>query len=57
MPMCRRCHAARDRGIAWAELYEYREFKHRTGLTLPEVEQLINNKLLDKGESDLESAA
>ena len=37
MPMCRRCHKGRDAAIAKEELREYREWKHRTGLTLADV--------------------
>jgi hypothetical protein len=48
MPMCRKCHLGRDKGAAAEELREYREFKHRTGLTLPEVEQLLNKGFLPK---------
>lgn len=45
MPMCRRCHRARDLHLAFAELHEYREWKHRTGLTLPQIEAQIREKL------------
>ena len=55
--MCRKCHAARDRGLAWAELLEFRQWKHRTGLTLAEIEPLIETKMLDSDEQDIESAA
>lgn len=38
MPMCRPCHSNRDRRIAADELREYREWKHRTGKTLTDLE-------------------
>lgn len=56
MPMCRKCHHSRDKGRAAQELREYREFKHRTRMTLPEIEQLLS-KILDAGDADIESAA
>lgn len=37
MPMCHKCHRKRDSALAQAELREYREWKHRTGLTLADV--------------------
>lgn len=37
MPMCRNCHRARDNYLAAKELREYREWKHRTGLTLADA--------------------
>lgn len=37
MPMCARCHNRRDKALARAELHEYRQWKHRTGLTLGEA--------------------
>lgn len=45
MPMCRKCHAIRDKGAAKAELREYRLWKHRTGLTLADIteQQLIES--------------
>lgn len=38
MPMCSVCHLRRDKRLAAAELREYREWKHRTGLTLKDLE-------------------
>lgn len=38
MPMCVSCHATRDKGRAAEELREYREWKHRTGMTLKDLE-------------------
>lgn len=37
MPMCARCHTARDAAIAKEELREYRQWKHATGLTLADI--------------------
>lgn len=41
MPMCRKCHMGRDAEERVAELEEYREWKHRTRLTLKDIECLL----------------
>lgn len=38
MPMCAKCHAIMDGAKAAAELAEYREWKYKTRMTLPEME-------------------
>lgn len=37
MPMCKKCHMRRDKGLGASELREYREWKHRTGRTLADI--------------------
>lgn len=50
MPMCAPCHRRRDKLVAARELYEYRAWKHRTRMTLPELDLLLTRL-------DLESVA
>lgn len=38
MPVCIRCHRRHDSAAAAEELREYRTWKHRTGLTLEDIE-------------------
>lgn len=40
MPMCVKCHRARDSAAMQAELLEYRTWKYRTGLSLAEPTKL-----------------
>lgn len=47
MPMCARCHRRADGAQASAELTEYREWKHRTGLTLADLETGILKGIFD----------
>lgn len=42
MPMCLSCHKRRDKAEYRRELEEYREWKHRTGLTLKDIVCPIN---------------
>lgn len=45
MPMCPRCHGRRDKAECARDLEEYRDWKHRTGLTLKDVEcQALSRK-------------
>lgn len=44
MPMCAKCHARRDATLAKKELLEYRQWKQRTGLTLADVDKLLEGK-------------
>lgn len=40
-PMCAKCHATKDKAAASAELTEYRELKHDSGLTGSEIRELV----------------
>lgn len=41
MPMCRKCHHKRDRGVATGELREYRQLKHETGLNHDQIRRRL----------------
>jgi hypothetical protein len=45
MPMCRKCHSRRDGAAQQRELYEYRMWKHRTGMTLADLDESLIREL------------
>lgn len=42
MPMCKKCHKTRDGALARQELFEYRKWKHETGLTVMDITRGAN---------------